>query len=59
MDIDLINETIAEDKVYQSWVREQKNRILNMSNTVKKQDMWNKLFPKTTQDDSYLTHNIF
>lgn len=59
MDIDLINETIAEDKVYQSWVREKKNHILKIVDSVRKQKEWNELFTPMQSDDSYLAGNIF
>lgn len=51
----------AEEKEYFLWVKEQKNRILNMSNVKEKQKAWSLLFPKWEQDDSYLEtdSNIF
>lgn len=36
----------AEDYAYSVWEREQKNKILAMSDSQKKQERWNKLFIK-------------
>lgn len=59
MDEDFYNTLAKEERVYQSWVREHKNRILSMTNTVKKQMEWNRLFPTMTRSDDYLAGNIF
>lgn len=59
MDEDNYNYLYKEERGYQAWVREQKNRILSMTNTVKKQIEWNKLFPTMTRSDDYLAGNIF
>ena len=49
----------SEERQYQSWVKEKKNQILSMSNTVKKQVEWQKLFPPMTRSDDYLKGNVF
>lgn len=59
MDEDTINEVTAENKVYQSWVREKKNHILKIVDSVRKQREWNDLFPQVQSDDSYLAGNLF
>lgn len=59
MDEDNYNLLYRENQVYNNWVREQKNRILSMTNAVKKQIEWSKLFTPFISDDSYLTGNIF
>lgn len=45
-DIDTCNTIVAEERSYRKWVREQKNRILNISNYDSKVQEWKKLFPK-------------
>lgn len=51
---DNAKEIKAEERAYQAWEREQKNRILAMSNVQKKQRAWNELFPPFVHDESYL-----
>lgn len=51
------NEVKAEERVYETWVKDRKNAILAMSDTRKKQAEWQKLFPPYTQDDSFLESN--
>ena len=42
------------------WEREKKNQILKLSDSNKKQALWNKLFPKVQTDDSWmLTAKVF
>jgi hypothetical protein len=48
MDYDTLNTIHHEERGYQEWVRERKNQILSMTNVVKKQAEWNKLFPQPT-----------
>jgi hypothetical protein len=56
-DINTIN---LEEKAYQSWVREQKNRILAMSNVQKKQAAWRLLFPQVEHSEGWeLTVSMF
>lgn len=45
-DRDTYNYIEAEERGYDKWFREQKNRILRMTNTERKQKEWNKLNPK-------------
>jgi hypothetical protein len=54
MTTETIMEMQAEERVYQAWVREQKNKILSLADTKKKQSLWNTLFPKMTRDDSWM-----
>jgi len=50
-----------EEQAYKKWEREEKNRILSMTDTRRKQQAWKHFFPIMTLDDSYLnnTDNIF
>lgn len=59
MDEDIINEVTAENRVYQSWVREKKNHILKIVDSVRKQKEWNELFPQVSSSDDYLNGLIF
>lgn len=59
MDEDNINTLYFEEKIYQKWVNEKKNQILNMTDTAKKQRAWNELFPPFVHDESYLLGNLF
>lgn len=56
-------EQIAEEISYHKWEREMKNRILSMTDPVKKQELWNRYFPLFTLDDKWLSEagdaNIF
>lgn len=45
MDPDTINEIVLEDRQQQKEERELKNRILNMTNTKRKQELWQRYFP--------------
>lgn len=54
MTTDTIMEMQAEDRAYFAWVREQKNKILALTNTQKKQMLWSKLFPPFQSDDSWM-----
>ena len=58
-DADSANEVVRENKAYQVWEKEQKNKILGMVDSVKKQAAWRQLFPEVTHDDSFLAGNIF
>lgn len=58
MDIDTINEIHSEAKQYEVWEQKKKNQILNMTDSVKKQKRWNELFPRFTQDDSWLDEAV-
>lgn len=58
-DEDDCNTLVFEERAYQAWVRERKNVILNMTDSKRKQEAWNKLFPPFVSDDSYLEGTIF
>ena len=59
-DGDSVNTLIAEDKAYQKWEREKKNKILAIHNPTRKMEEWKKAFGvKREQDDSYLLGNVF
>ncbi len=47
LDEDFANDLNKEDRAYTEWERAKKNEILNMVDTQKKQERWNKLFIKT------------
>lgn len=59
MDTDTLNLIHKEESQYYKWVNEEKNRILRMTNTERKQKEWSLLFPKMVHDDSYLMGNVF
>lgn len=59
MDADDVNTINAEEKAYRQWVWKERRRILKMTNPVRKQEAWNKLFPPFTMDDSYLEGDVF
>lgn len=55
-----INTINQEAYMVTFWEREQKNKILKMSNVQRKKEVWNKLFPKMKQSDDWmLTANVF
>ena len=58
MDLYTIQEMQQEERAYTVWERDQKNHILAMSNSQKKQVAWNKLFPKMERDDSYIFNGL-
>lgn len=59
-DEDMINEQNRENYLYPQWEREQKNKILAMHDTKKKQTAWQRLFPRTeSSDDWMLNANVF
>lgn len=45
LDADDVNTMNKEESGYRSWEREQKNRILNMSNVERKVKAWRAIFP--------------
>lgn len=53
------NTVASEERVYRTWERAEKNRILNMTNTVKKQEAWKRLFPQMERSDDYLNGLVF
>lgn len=59
-DEDSVKDIKAEERQYELWQRDQKNRILKMANTQRKQEEWNKIFPPLSPpDDSYLEGNMY
>lgn len=52
-DEDEVNLQNKENWEYLKWEREQKNHILSMTNTNRKQEEWRKLFPQV--EDHNLT----
>ena len=53
-DEDIIKEINAENYAYSRWEREQKNKILAMHDTKKKQKAWQRLFSRTEQSDEWM-----
>ena len=59
-DEDSANAVKAEERQYQAWERTEKNRILAMSNTEKKQVAWRLLFPQVDHSEGWeLSVNMF
>jgi hypothetical protein len=58
MDIDTLIEVDSEAEQYKEWERKRKNEILAMHDSQKKQQRWNELFPRSTQDDSYIFNGV-
>ena len=58
-DEDSANTVVLEERAYQIWVREEKNRILNMTDSRRKMEAWRKLFPQVVMSDDYLSGNVF
>ena len=56
MDIETILKINKEEKHYQSFLQSEKNRILRIIDTTKKQAEWSKLFGTRQPDDSYLEY---
>lgn len=52
MTIDDINTLNKEEQAYKSWEKEEKNRIIRMTDPEKKQAAWNTLFPKLAIEDN-------
>lgn len=50
-DEDSANLAYQEEQAQRAWEREEKNRILNMTNVQKKQSLWNRLFPQPTYSE--------
>jgi len=60
MEPDTIQQLNLEERAYSKWEREQKNCILAMSNTKKKQEAWNKIMsPFVSSDDWMLSAVVF
>jgi hypothetical protein len=58
MDTETLMEVESEFRQYEIWKQKKKNQILNMTDSVKKQKRWNELFPRFTQDDSWLEEAV-
>lgn len=59
-DGDDANEVRMEERQHELWQRDQKNRILKMTNSKRKQAEWNKVFPPLSPpDDSYLEGYVY
>lgn len=59
MDEDYRNTINAEDRQYRQWVREEVNRILDITNYDRKRSEWKKLFPPFERSDDYLEGDVF
>lgn len=59
MNTETLIEVDYEARQYEQWERKEKNRILSLHDTKQKQEAWDRLFPRTTQDDSYLEGTVF
>jgi hypothetical protein len=58
--IDNAKEIKAEERAYQVWEREQKNKILAMNNFDKKRAAWKLLFPQVEHSEQWeLSVSIF
>jgi len=51
-------ETKAEESAVAKWERELKNKILNMTNVEKKQELWKQNFPVMTLSDEWMTEAV-
>ena len=59
MDIKTLMEVDSEARQYELWEQKKKNQILNMTDSKKKQESWNKLFgTKQELDDSWLEEAV-
>jgi hypothetical protein len=52
--IDNAKEIKAEERAYQAWEREQKNKILAMNNFDKKRTAWKLLFPQVEHSEDWM-----
>ena len=50
-DIDTYNQIAKENQQQREWEQSERNRILRMSNTTRKQEAWSKLYPKLPVDN--------
>lgn len=58
-DEDSVRDIKAEERAYQTWVKDEKNRILSMTDSRRKQEAWRNLFPQVVMSDDYLSGNVF
>lgn len=55
-DEDTCNTLVAEDKAYDNWLQGERNRILRMADTTKKQEAWDKLHIITRDEDNSIPY---
>jgi len=48
------NDVVLEERAYQTWVKDEKNRILSMNDSRRKQEQWRLLFPQVESSDDWL-----
>ena len=53
-DEDSVRDIKAEEQAYETWLRTEKNRVLNMSDSRRKQEAWKQLFPQMVCSDDWL-----
>ena len=58
-DEDSANTAVLEERAYQTWVKDEKNRILNMTDSRRKQEAWKLLFTQMERSDNYLNGLVF
>lgn len=54
LDEDAVNDIVLEDRHQEKEERELRNRLLNMTNTDKKQELWRKHFPAVDYQETDL-----
>jgi hypothetical protein len=59
IDADSVKDIKAEERAYQIWVKDEKNRILSMTDSRRKQEAWKLLFSQMVMSDDYLSGSIF
>jgi hypothetical protein len=60
MEPDTVQQLNLEERAYYAWVRAEKNRILSMTDSQKKQAAWNKIVsPFVSSDDWMLSAKVF
>lgn len=52
-DEDSVKDIKAEERAYETWVKDRRNHILSMSDTVKKQGEWRKLYPQMESSEGW------
>lgn len=58
MDIDTLMEVDSEARQYEIWEQKKKKQILQMTDSQKKQESWNELFPRMTHNDNWLEEAV-
>ena len=59
IDGDEVNIRIREEKAYYAWLKKRSVEVRKITNPSRRQEEWNKLFPKWVPDDSYLEGGIY